>query len=66
MNVHIKIVEERKELCSVASKIVSIKIIRQKETQDVLEEGEIIGFECAESSPNCESKCTYKMLLEDF
>jgi len=63
---HVEIVEDRKELCSVASKIVSVKIVRLKKTQDALEEGEIIRFDCAESSPTCESKCTYKMLLEDF
>lgn len=59
-------VEERTELCSVASKIISFKIIRRKSKKATLEEGEIVGFDCASSSPTCESKCTYKMLLDDF
>jgi hypothetical protein len=60
------IVEERTEVCSVASKIVSFKIIRRKSEQASLEEGEIVGFDCASNSPSCKSKCTYQMLLEDF
>ena len=60
-----QIVEERQEICSTASKIVSIKIFRQrpKESKEI---GEIVGFNCNSSGPNCESRCTYKMLMEDF
>jgi hypothetical protein len=60
----VEIVEEKKELCSIASKIVSVRIVRQivKPT----EEGRITGFSCADSSSTCESRCTYKMILEDF
>jgi len=56
---YVETIEERRELCSVASKIVSLKIVRTKE-------GVIIGFDCASSSPTCESRCTYRMLIEDF
>lgn len=54
----------KKELCSVASKMVSVTIVRRKTNSS--SEGEIISFDCADSSPTCDSKCTYKMLLEDF
>jgi hypothetical protein len=60
-----QIVEKRREICSTVSKIVSIKIFRQrpKESKTI---GEIVGFQCENSSPNCESRCTYKMMIEDF
>jgi hypothetical protein len=60
------IVEERTEVCSVASKIVSFKIIRRVRRQAPLEEGEVVGFDCASNSTTCKSKCTYQLLLEDF
>lgn len=60
-----QIAEDRQEVCSVASKIVSVKILRQR-PKGASFEGEIIGFECNNGSPNCESRCTYRMLLEDF
>lgn len=59
-------IEERTEVCSVASKIVSFKIIRRVRRQALSEEGEIVGFDCASNSPTCKSKCTYQRLLEDF
>lgn len=59
------IVEERTEVCSVVSKIVSFKIIRRK-SEASLKEVEIVGFECESNSASCKSKCTYQMLLEDF
>lgn len=62
----IQVVEERNELCSIASKVVSLKLIRQKRQDCYSSDGEIIGFECSSSSPTCESKCTYKMLVEDY
>lgn len=58
-------VEQREEVCSVASKIVSIKIVRNI-VEDQRAEGEIVGFDCNNSSPNCQSKCTYRLLLEDY
>ncbi|AFM41474.1 hypothetical protein Desaci_2531 [Desulfosporosinus acidiphilus SJ4] len=60
-----KIVEERQEICSTVSKIVSLKIFRQK-PKEITEIGEIVGFQCESSSSNCESRCTYKMMMEDF
>lgn len=60
-----QVIEERKVLCSVVSKIVSIIIYRLKPL-DGLGEGEIVGFQCHSISPNCESRCTYKYFMEDF
>lgn len=60
-----QIMEQREEVCSVASKVVVIKIYR-KTPEDQFSEGEIIGFDCNNNSPNCEKKCTYKLLLVDF
>lgn len=60
-----QIIEERKELCSVVSKIVSIKIYRLKPV-DGRGEGEIVGFHCHNSSASCESRCAYKFFMEDF
>lgn len=62
----VEIVEERKEQCSVASKIVSVKIVRRKTNQGYSGDGEIIGFDCSDISPNSESRCTYRMLMDDF
>jgi hypothetical protein len=58
-------VEQREEVCSVASKLVVIKLFRQI-PEDSDAEGDIVGFECNSSSQSCQSKCTYRMLLEDF
>lgn len=58
-------IEERKEVCSVATKLVSIKIYRLPSSEDN-SLGEIADFECSYSSSNCETRCTYKMLLNDF
>lgn len=58
-------IEERQEVCSVASKLVAIKIYRLP-SADSQYEGEIINFECNQSSINCETRCTYKLLLNDY
>jgi hypothetical protein len=58
-------IEERKEVCSVASKLVSLKIYRLP-SLDQKGEGEIVDFHCNQSSTSCESRCTYKLLLNDF
>jgi len=60
-----QIAEERKVLCSVVSKIVSIIIYRLKPI-DGLGEGEIVGFHCHSVSVNCESRCTYRFFMEDY
>ncbi len=60
-----QIVEERHEICSTVSKIVSIKIFRRR-PKGSNEIGEVVGFQCESSSSNCESRCTYKMMMEDF
>lgn len=59
-----KITEEKSELCSVATKIVVVKITREKRANS--SEGIIIGFECNSQSTTCENRCTYRMLLDDF
>ncbi|MHB8074392.1 hypothetical protein E4K67_21775 [Desulfosporosinus fructosivorans] len=58
------VVEERQETCSTVSKIVKIKIFRRR--VDSAREGEIVGFDCAASTSSCETKCTFKLLMEDF
>ena len=58
-------IEERQELCSVASKLVSVKIYRLPPSKDN-PLGVIANFECNHSSSNCETRCTYKMLMNDF
>ena len=59
-------VEERQETCSTVSKIVRIKIFRRRIESAPLQAGEIIGFDCASSSSSCESKCSFKLLMEDY
>lgn len=59
------IVEERTEVCSVASKLVNLKIYRAT-SSDQQGEGEIMDFHCNQSSTRCETRCTYKMLLSDY
>lgn len=59
-------VEERQETCSTVSKLVRIKIFRQVIEGTSQQEGEIVGFECNSSSSTCESKCHYRLLLEDY
>jgi hypothetical protein len=58
-------VEERTEVCSTSSKLVNLKIYRAISTEQQ-GEGEIMDFHCNQSSMNCESRCTYKMLLSDY
>ncbi len=57
--------EEREEICSVASKLVILKIYRYP-SADPNAEGEIADFHCNHSSDRCESRCTYKMLMNDY
>ncbi|AET67466.1 hypothetical protein Desor_1831 [Desulfosporosinus orientis DSM 765] len=59
-------VEERQESCSVVSKIVRLKIFRRVIEGASLQEGEIAGYDCSASSSTCESKCHYRLLLEDY
>lgn len=56
--------EKRRETCTVASKLVSIKIFRKPASDGG--EGEITGFECDSSSQTCEGRCLYRQLLEDY
>jgi len=60
------VVEERQETCSTVSKIVKLKIFRRRIDSSIRQEGEIVGFDCASSSSSCESKCTFKLLMDDF
>ena len=65
MNVE-RIIEDREETCSIVSKLVKIRIIRNRVDSGAMNcEGEIVGFECGSSSTNCLSKCHYQMILED-
>jgi len=59
-------VEERQEICSIVSKIIKIKIFRRVIEGASLQEGEIVGFDCASSSSNCESRCHYRLLIDDY
>lgn len=58
-------IEERQEVCSVASKLVTLKVTRVVCT-DRQGEGEIVDFHCNQTSSTCETRCTYRMLLNDF
>lgn len=60
------VIEERQETCSAVSKLVKIKILRRRIYGAPLQGGEIVGFECASSSSSCESKCSYKLLMDDY
>jgi len=62
------VIEERQEMCSTVSKIVKIKLLRRRVDSDIfpLQEGEIAGFDCASSKSSCESKCSYKLLINDY
>jgi hypothetical protein len=60
------IIEERKESCSIVSKIVKIRVFRKRVEAGSPSEGEIVGFECGSSSTNCLSRCHYRMLMDDF
>ena len=60
------VVEKRQETCSTVSKIVKIKILRRRIDSAPFQEGEIVGFDCASSSSSCESKCSYKLLMDDY
>jgi len=57
--------EERRESCSVVSKIVRIIIYRVKRA-DGLGEGEIVGFQCHNSTEQCINRCSYKYLVDDY
>lgn len=59
-------VEERQETCSIVSKIVRLKIFRRAIEGASIQEGEIVGYECSSSSSSCESKCHYRLLLDDY
>ncbi|WP_083824011.1 hypothetical protein [Desulfosporosinus sp. OT] len=61
-----QMVENREESCSIVSKIVKIKIFRNRVEGGSEYEGEIVGFECSSASTNCLSRCHYRMLMEDF
>lgn len=61
-----QIVENREESCSIVSKIVKIKIFRNRVEGGSKYEGEIVGFECSSSSKTCLSRCHYRMLMDDF
>lgn len=58
-------IEERQEVCSVASKLVTLKFTRAV-SADQQGEGEIVDFHCNQTSTTCETRCTYRMLLNDF
>jgi len=56
--------EEREEMCSSASKLVKLKIYRYPSTDP--QAGEIADFQCNHSSDSCESRCTYRILMNDY
>jgi len=60
------VVEVRHETCSTVSKIVKIKIMRKIIDDAPLQAGDILGFSCASSGSFCESKCSYKFLMDDY
>lgn len=59
-------IEDREETCSAASKLVKIKLTRLRRKGDSPQTGEIVDFQCNSQSSNCESRCTYRMLMEDY
>ncbi|MBP1760397.1 MAG: hypothetical protein H6Q63_1314 [Firmicutes bacterium] len=59
-------VEERQETCSIVSKIVRLKIFRRVVEGASIQEGEIVGYDCGSSSSTCESKCHYRLLIDDY
>ena len=59
------LLEEREEVCSVASKLVKLTIYRYPSV-DPQDQGEIGDFHFNNSSESCESRCTYKMLMNDY
>ncbi|SHI12349.1 hypothetical protein [Desulfosporosinus lacus] len=59
-------VEEREESCSIVSKIVKLKIYRRVIESTVLQEGEIVSYDCGSSSSNCETRCHYRLLMDDY
>lgn len=59
-------IEIRHEACSTVSKIVKIEIMRKRIDDAPLQAGEIVGFACASSGSSCESKCSYKLLMDDY
>ena len=66
MNIE-RIIEDREETCSIVSKMVKIKIFRNRiKSEATNSEGEIVGFECSSSRISCLSKCHYRMMMEDL
>ncbi|WP_042338429.1 hypothetical protein [Desulfosporosinus youngiae] len=59
-------VEERQETCSIVSKIVRLKIYRRAAEDGSSQAGEIVDYECNSSTSNCESRCHYRLLIDDF
>lgn len=59
------ILEKREEVCSVASKLVVLKIYRFPSSNPNAA-GEIADFQCNHSSTSCETRCTYRMLINDY
>jgi hypothetical protein len=60
-----RISEERRESCAVVSKLVRIIIYRIKPV-DGLGDGEIVGFECNNSSVQCHNRCSYRYFMDDY
>ena len=58
------VAEKREEICSVASKLVTVTIFRRYSQECPV--GEIVDFHCAAGSPTCQPRCTYKMMLDDI
>ncbi|HBW38577.1 hypothetical protein [Desulfosporosinus sp. BICA1-9] len=61
-----QIIEEREETCSIVSKLVRLRIFRNRVEGGSMYEGEIVGFDCGSSSTDCLSKCHYQMMMNDF
>jgi len=59
------VVEERTEMCGVATKLVSVRLSLQL-GEDQNGEGQIVDFHCSSSGANCDHKCTYRLLMMDF
>ncbi|HBV88897.1 MAG TPA: hypothetical protein DEF42_20175 [Desulfosporosinus sp.] len=59
-------VEERQETCSIVSKIVRLKIYRKVIEGDSRQDGEIVGCDCNSTSSTCESRCHYRLLIDDY
>ena len=51
--------ESRHEVCTIASKLVTVTIYRKNN-------GTIVNYECTRESSSCKSRCSYRMLMKDF